>query len=46
MNDRLAAEQVLKEKGFFVKTTAGISMKPLFRDRCDRVVIKPVTQRL
>lgn len=46
MNDRLTAEQVLKEKGFFVKTTAGISMKPLFRDRCDRVVIKPVTQRL
>lgn len=46
MNDKLSAQQVLKEKGFFVTTTSGISMLPLFRDRRDRVVIKPASARL
>ena len=46
MNEQLSAEQVLKDKGFFVTTTSGISMRPLFRDRRDRVVIKPTADRL
>ena len=46
MNDRLSVEQVLKEKGFFVTTTSGVSMVPLFSDRRDRIVIKPAAERL
>ncbi len=46
MNELLSAEQVLEQKGFFVTTTSGVSMLPLFKDRRDRVVIKPVSQRL
>ena len=46
MNDRLSVEQVLKEKGFFVTTTSGVSMMPLFSDRRDRIVIKPAAERL
>ena len=46
MNNLLSAEQVLEEKGFFVTTTSGVSMKPLFSDRRDRIVIKPISERL
>jgi len=46
MNNQLSAEQVLKEKGFIMITTAGVSMRPLLRDRCDRVIIKPISQPL
>lgn len=46
MNEQLSAEQVLKDKGFFVTTTSGVSMLPLFSDRRDRVVIKPAADRL
>ncbi|MBQ8869175.1 MAG: S24/S26 family peptidase [Oscillospiraceae bacterium] len=46
MNEQLSAEQVLKEKGFFVTTTSGVSMLPLFSDRRDRIVIRPVADRL
>ncbi|MBQ7800479.1 MAG: S24/S26 family peptidase [Oscillospiraceae bacterium] len=46
MNDKLSVEQVLKEKGFFVTTTSGVSMMPLFSDRRDRIVIKPAAERL
>ncbi len=46
MNEQLSAEQVLKDKGFFVTTTSGVSMLPLFSDRRDRVVIRPATDRL
>ena len=44
MTENKPIEQVLSEKGFFIKTTAGISMKPLFRDRCDRSVIVSVSK--
>ncbi len=46
MNELFSAEQVLEEKGFFVTTTSGVSMLPLFSDRRDRIVIKPVSERL
>ena len=46
MNNLLSAEQVLEEKGFFVTTTSGVSMKPLFSDRRDRIVVKPIAERL
>jgi len=46
MNEMLSAEQVLKEKGVLVETTVGTSMLPLFKNRRDRVIIKPVTARL
>ena len=46
MNDKLSVEQVLKEKGFFVTTTSGVSMMPLFSDRRDRIVIKPAAEKL
>lgn len=46
MTEKKQIEKVLSEKGFFIKTTAGISMKPLFRDRCDRSVIIPVKEPL
>ena len=46
MTEKMQIEEVLSSKGFFIKTTAGISMKPLFRDRCDRSVIVPVTKPL
>ncbi len=46
MSNLLSAEQVLADKGFFVTTTSGVSMLPLFRDRRDRIVVKPVSERL
>lgn len=46
MSNLLSAEQVLEEKGFFVTTTSGVSMKPLFSDRRDRIVVKPIAERL
>ncbi|MBQ7335211.1 MAG: S24/S26 family peptidase [Clostridia bacterium] len=35
-------EERLASDGFFVSTTAGVSMKPMLRDRRDRVVLVPV----
>jgi len=46
MSNLLSAEQVLEEKGFFVTTTSGVSMMPLFSDRRDRIVVKPIAERL
>ncbi len=34
-------EQLLRE-GFYISTTAGVSMYPMLRNRRDRVVIRPV----
>ncbi len=35
-------ESQLREQGFHVSTTVGHSMRPMLRNRCDRVIIKPV----
>ncbi len=45
MNER-SLEQVLAAEGKLVCTTSGISMKPLFADRRDTVVILPKNGRL
>ena len=37
-------EQVLAEKGVYVSTTVGPSMRPMLRTRRDRVVILPKTE--
>lgn len=39
-------EQILKSEGKYVSTTVGTSMLPLFRNRKDTVVIRPVTEPL
>ena len=39
-------EQILKSEGKYVSTTVGTSMLPLFRNRRDTVVIRPVTEPL
>ncbi len=40
MNDLI--ETHLREHGFYVSTTVGVSMKPMLKTRRDRVVIKPL----
>ncbi len=35
-------ERVLAEEGYYVSTTVGISMKPMLRNRRDRVIIRAV----
>ncbi len=37
-------EQVLAERGVYVSTTVGTSMRPMLRNRRDRVVILPKTE--
>ena len=45
MNQSIEAQ--LREEGFYVSTTVGSSMRPMLRNRRDRVIIKPVgTERL
>ena len=39
-------EEVLNSKGVYVSTTSGVSMRPLFYDRRDTVIISPVKGRL
>lgn len=46
MNDLKQIEEVLKEEGMFVSTTAGISMYPMLRNRRDTIVIEPYEGRL
>ena len=46
MNDIKQIEQVLKEEGMLVCTTAGISMYPMLRNRRDTIVVKPYEGRL
>ena len=42
----LRIEDVLREKGLYVSTTAGVSMYPMLRDRRDTIMIRPVEGRL
>ena len=35
-------EKQLAEEGFYISTTVGVSMRPMLRNRRDRVLIKPV----
>lgn len=44
--ERKQIEQVLKEKGYYVSTTSGLSMFPMLRDRRDTIVLSPVEGRL
>lgn len=39
-------EEMLAEEGVYVSTTSGVSMRPLFADRRDTVIISPVKGRL
>lgn len=39
-------ETELKENGVYVSTTAGTSMKPMLRNRRDRIVLLPVGDRV
>lgn len=46
MIEAMSPEEVLAEKGYFVKTIAGTSMLPMLIDRTDTVVIEPITRPL
>lgn len=35
-------EKQLREEGFYVSTTVGVSMKPMLRNRRDRVILRPL----
>ncbi len=39
-------EQILLSEGKYVSTTVGVSMRPLFRNRKDTVVIRPISHPL
>ena len=39
-------EEIIKEKGVYVGTTAGYSMYPMLKDRRDTIVVRPKTERL
>ena len=39
-------EEALNKQGFFISTTAGISMYPMLRNRRDTIVVKHVNGRL
>jgi len=41
-----AIERQLAEAGYYVSTTVGASMRPMLRNRSDRVIIRPVEGRL
>ena len=38
----LSIEQQLHENGFYVSTTVGVSMRPMLRNRRDRVILRAV----
>ena len=40
MNDSIEAQ--LSSNGFYVSTTVGVSMRPMLRNRRDRVIVKPI----
>ncbi|MBR5543533.1 MAG: hypothetical protein IKU65_05510 [Oscillospiraceae bacterium] len=46
MNSRKKIETVIAEEGKFVSTTSGVSMKPLFADRRDTIIVLPPCGRL
>ncbi len=38
-------ERQLAEAGFYVSTTVGVSMRPMLRNRHDRVIIRPLGEK-
>ena len=46
MNNIKQIEEVIKEQGMLVCTTAGTSMYPMLRNRRDTIIIKPYEGRL
>lgn len=46
MNDKRKIEDILKEDGVFVSTTAGFSMYPMLRNRRDTIIIETYEGRL
>lgn len=46
MNDIKQIEEVLREQGMLVCTTAGTSMYPMLRNRKDTIIVKPYEGRL
>ena len=46
MNNIKQIEEVIKEQGMLVCTTAGTSMYPMLRDRRDTIIVKPYEGRL
>ena len=42
----LHIEDVLREKGLYVSTTAGVSMYPMLRNRRDTIMVRPPEGRL
>ena len=42
MSESVSIESQLKNEGFHISTTVGVSMKPMLRNRRDRVLIKPL----
>jgi hypothetical protein len=42
MSEGVSIESQLQSEGFHISTTAGMSMKPMLRNRRDRVLIKPL----
>lgn len=42
MSETVSIESQLRAEGFHVSTTVGMSMKPMLRNRRDRVLIKPL----
>lgn len=38
-------EKQLREQGVYVSTTVGVSMKPMLRNRRDRIVVRPLTEQ-
>lgn len=46
MNDIKQIEDVLREEGMLVCTTAGTSMYPMLRNRRDTIIVKPYEGRL
>ena len=41
-----SVEEALRENGVYISTTSGVSMRPLFANRRDTVIISPVNGRL
>ncbi len=43
---RISIEEQLQNEGVYVTTTVGVSMKPMLRNRRDRIVVLPVGDRV
>ena len=40
-----SVSEILAEEGYYVRTTVGVSMRPMLRTRRDRVIIRPLDGR-